>query len=482
MYDIITFIMATVFFVIIGIHPPWQSKKIQDSNKEVQDIPGPVAVPVLGTAWLFLLGVFQVEKIPDFYIRMREKYGSIVKEEALFNVPVISVYERTDIEKVLRSTGKWPIRPPTEAIAKYRSEHPERYSSTGLVNEQGEKWNFLRTTLTPALTSPKTIKDFLPELQEIADDWCHLIKQKRNSHGLIDNLEDLASRLGLEAICALVLGRRMGFLIEERKSQTAENLARAVHENFIACRDTYFGLPLWKLFPTTAYKKLCHSEETIYTIVEELVRCADDSIKDSAVIQSVLRADIDDREKRSAIVDFLAAGIHTLKNSLLLFLCQIGRSPECQMKILQDETKSYLKACQMETFRLSSTIHVLARITEHDLVLSGYHVPAGTVVLCQTAHACQNEANFKDATSFLPERWLDDRKSETSSTAAFLVNPFGYGKRICPGKRFIEQALPIIIEKMVREFVIDAKDPLETRFEFLVAPKAPVSMSFQDRL
>lgn len=44
-------------------------------------------------------------------------------------------------------------------------------------------------------------------MEEIADDWCHLIKQSRNNDGHISNLEELAGRLGLEATCALVLGK-----------------------------------------------------------------------------------------------------------------------------------------------------------------------------------------------------------------------------------------------------------------------------------
>lgn len=44
-------------------------------------------------------------------------------------------------------------------------------------------------------------------MEEIADDWCHLIKQKRDQTGLIHNLDELAGRLGLEATCALVLGK-----------------------------------------------------------------------------------------------------------------------------------------------------------------------------------------------------------------------------------------------------------------------------------
>ncbi|XP_066139110.1 ecdysone 20-monooxygenase [Euwallacea fornicatus] len=480
MIDVVTFFLGVIFFIFIGFRPPWQAKKLQDFK--CKDIPGPFSVPFIGTGWLFLAGRYHTSKIPEFYRDMREKYGRIFKEEALFNIPIISVFERSDIEKVLRSTGKCPIRPPTAAVAKYRTEHPERYASTGLVNEQGEKWQFLRTSLTTVLTSPKTIQDFLPQMDEIVDDWCHLIKQSRNERGYIEHLEDLAGRLGLEAICALVLGRRMGFLIEDQRCEVAEKLANSVHENFKACRDTYFGLPLWKVRETETYKRLCNSEREMYEFASELIKNADDSVRDSAVFQSVLNANVDDREKKSAIVDFLAAGIYTLKNSLLFLLYQVALNPDCQENIIKDQTKAYIKACSMETFRLTPTVHALARVTECDLELSGFHVNAGSIVLCQTSLACKNEVNFKNAKIFKPERWLNEDRNETAAAAAYLVTPFGYGKRICPGKRFIEQVLPVILDKMVQDFVVSVEKPMELAFEFLVSPKAPVCMRFRDRI
>lgn len=483
MIDIFTGILAAIFFIFIGYRPPWFSTKTSFyRSKEIQDIPGPIAFPILGTRWLFTIGKYQISKMHEYYKEMRDKYGPIFKEEALFNIPVVSVFDKADIEKVLRSTGKYPIRPPTEAVARYRQDHPERYFSKGMTNEQGEKWHFLRTSLTTVLTSPKTIQGFLPQMEEIADEWCHLIKQKRDKNGNINNLEELAGRLGLEATCALVLGRRMGFLIEDNTCETAQELAETVHQNFIACRDTYFGLPLWKLFPTPSYKRLCESERVIYELASELIRTADEATKESAVFQSVINADIDEREKKSAIVDFLAAGIHTLKNSLLFLLYQIAMNPKCQDQIVEDDTKTYLKACSMETFRLSPTVNCLARVIDTELDLSGYHVNAGSVLICHTALACQNNVNFKEAKKFKPERWLNEEKNETAASAAFLVTPFGYGKRICPGKRFIEQVLPVILDKMVENFRMVVFQPMELEFEFLLSPKGHVSMNFQDRV
>jgi len=63
------------------------------------------------------------------------RYGDIICEEALWNIPIISVKDKDFIERVLRNSGKYPIRPPNEVTANYRKSRPDRYTNTGLVNE-----------------------------------------------------------------------------------------------------------------------------------------------------------------------------------------------------------------------------------------------------------------------------------------------------------------------------------------------------------
>lgn len=70
-------------------------------------------------------------KLLDLFLR----YGSIVKEEALWNIPIINIVSRESIEKVLKQSGKYPLRPPNEVTAHYRNSRPDRYTNLGLVNE-----------------------------------------------------------------------------------------------------------------------------------------------------------------------------------------------------------------------------------------------------------------------------------------------------------------------------------------------------------
>lgn len=513
---------GAIFLYFLGYRPSWPNSSKNSTSmlcsKTICDIPGPIALPILGTRWVYSkLGGYTFGNIHIFYKDMFLQHGPVLKEEALWNIPVISIVERADIERVLRSSGKYPIRPPTEAIAHYRRSRPDRYTSTGMVNEQGEMWHYLRNSLTSELTSPRTIANFQDEVDKIADDWCHLIRHHRSSNGLVENLEILAGRLGLEAICSLVLGRRMGFLLPEGESEICKKLAEAVHSHFKACRDTYYGLPLWKLYPTDAYNRLVQSEEAIYDLALELVRKADDSTKESVVFQSVLNANVDENEKTAAMVDFIAAGIHTLGNSLVFLLYLISRHEKCQHKIFEELTnfdnnveritshldtiahnnnintklnnatnannKPYLKACVSESFRLLPTANCLARIIESPVeVTGGFRLPSGSVILCHTGLACRDDRNFTKAEEFKPERWISDGKQETSSAATFLVLPFGVGKRACPGKRFIEQVLPSILASTIRNFDLNSTKDMQLQFEFILSPKGPIEMTFTDRI
>lgn len=58
--------------------------------------------------------------------------------------------------------------------------------------------------------------------------------------------------------------------------------------------------------------------------------------------------------------------------------------------------------------------------------------------------ACRREENFWRANEYLPERWMEVREPHAVS----LVAPFGRGYRQCPGKRFVEQQLDLLLAKV----------------------------------
>ncbi|KAK0088673.1 hypothetical protein PV325_011092 [Microctonus aethiopoides] len=512
-------VTLAILVFVTGYRPPWwfwtgnshqsHRDKIKDEFPTVRDIPGPFSLPILGTRWIFSwFGYYRMEKIHLAYKDMNQHYGPLCKEIALWNYPVVSVYSRHDIELVLRRSPRYPLRPPQEIISYYRRSRKDRYTNLGLVNDafivpkitrQGETWQKLRDALTPKLMDPKTVLGYFPALNKVSDDFISLIKSRRKGNN-IHGFEELAYTMGLESTCTLILGRHLGFLTDTSTTLTTK-LAEAVRIHFTASRDAFYGLPLWKIFPTTYYKQLIESEDTIYNIISELLETIICEQKDDAhdapleaVFQSILREKtLDIRDKKAAIIDFIAAGIHTLGNTLVFIFHLIGRNPEVQ-KNLYDEvamlapkncdinadnlrSATYLRACINESFRFIPTTPCIARILDESITLSGYHLDPGTTVLLHTWIACLEDCNFRNASKWMPERWI--RPMEPHSR--LLVTPFGTGRRICPGKRFVEKGLQLIVARVVREFEIVAEDELELQFEYILAPKGPVSLSFHDR-
>lgn len=87
------------------------------------------------------------------------------------------------------------------------------------------------------------------------------------------------------------------------------------------------------------------------------------------------------------------------------------------------------------------------RETTADCVIGGYHVPKGVQIVFQHYVMSNEEEYFKDSNQFLPERWLKNNCLNRPAHP-FVSLPFGYGKRMCLGKRFAELEIQILLAKV----------------------------------
>ena len=95
---------------------------------------------------------------------------------------------------------------------------------------------------------------------------------------------------------------------------------------------------------------------------------------------------------------------------------------------------------------------------------------------------CRLEQYFKDAHQFRPERWIDP--IERSQTHPFALLPFGFGNRMCVGKRFSETEIYLAITKLILAFqieLVDKKQELELKHAFIVIPAHPISLHLTPR-
>ncbi len=98
----------------------------------------------------------------------------------------------------------------------------------------------------------------------------------------------------------------------------------------------------------------------------------------------------------------------------------------------------YLKAVIEEGLRLFPPIAVgLPRVSPGETV-DGYFIPKGAIVYTSGFAATHSESNFRNASSFIPERWIEvdcpDKKTASQ--------PFSLGSRGCLGRKCVDTSLP----------------------------------------
>lgn len=360
-------------------------------------------------------GKYDLLKLHEANIDKFKCYGPILKEEYEWRKPVVHLMRPEDFEQVFRAQGIYPHRPVNEFVCHYRRRNTDKYANVGISNQLGEEWFEQRKLLAPVMLKLGALDVYLPQLSEICDDLIDYIRQigtrLDDNCVQIADLQSTTYRLSLESICMLCLDSRMGCLSDERSSGSDEStsdqgdgfrLIEATRDLFSSYQELYYNPPLWKLFETEPYRRYVRSEDAIYQIADKYVERALIKLKadqasgqssQSSLLKTLLSLEIDERDVRTLIIDFISGGINTTSNSLSFILLHLANNPDAQSKLFTEiktvlagnltgitgqhlNQMKYLKACVKESFRLNSTIPCLVRLLPEEIVLNGYRIPA----------------------------------------------------------------------------------------------------------
>ena len=146
-----------------------------------------------------------------------------------------------------------------------------------------------------------------------------------------------------------------------------------------------------------------------------------------------------EKELLTEMFAFVFGGFETTAAALAWTIALLALHPEARQRA-QEEAASlgrnptyedlerfpYLRACWDEGQRVQS-IPYYPRDTKVDQVLGGYHVPAGSVLLCSPYALHYDERYWNEPEKFRPERWLEDKIEKRAFQA------FGSGERRCLG-------------------------------------------------
>ncbi|XP_068713686.1 cytochrome P450 27C1-like [Montipora foliosa] len=486
------------------------SAKIQDHGevRPFEDIPGPEK---------------SLKNMIDFYRRSEgftkvykhmqllfEEYGPILKH-TFMGEGVVHIIEPDNIEKVFRAEGEYPRRPVLDFWMEYRKRGN---NFPGIAVLQGQEWQRLRKCIAPKMMRLKTVEENIDNFNAVTEDAIARFTKLKEACGPnhhIPNLEDELKKFSTESIGTVAFNTRLG-LYQESPPEKAVKFIEAVDTFMVQTQKIMMsGVStfLRRYIDTPALKKFFKACDDIVEIGEyfisnkmkELKEMTEKGIEPSDEVVPLLtylltKEKLTLEEVNGLAIDVIAAGVDTTSTTLVWMLYHLARHPDVQDKIYQEFLEvagkggnitsfnigklSYLKACLKESMRLTNVVTTNGRILEQDVVLSGYRVPAKTWIFMEHYCTARSKKYFEDPLEFKPERWLRENRGESH---AFSILPFGYGVRMCLGRRVAELEIYLFFCKLLQRFRVEyIGEELDAVLKFLFCPEKPVKIKLVDRI
>ncbi|XP_069693132.1 probable cytochrome P450 CYP44 isoform X2 [Periplaneta americana] len=475
-------------------------------TKHFKEIPGPIRLPIIGNLYQYKFGKHKVEKYHMVLEDLYKQYGPLVRQDLGTNT-IIHVFDPDDIKTVYINEGTTPyVVPLQETVQLYRKT---RDMSLGLGNVNGEEWYKLRSAVRKMMLRKREVHYYLPLVQEVARDLVKHIIKKRGANGEVENLADEIAKWSHESAGMVCFENRLSSFDDNEAGERAQAMINANKVMFKLSSQLKFSLPIYMYIKTPKWKKLIQAEDFFYGMAVHYINTTIEKIENliqrnelpegkyNFLTYLLSRKELNRKDITIITFSLFTDGLSTTVPALLYNLYCLATNPEVQEKAyqeIQDNLKredvitystiqklSYLKAVVKETFRLYPTGTEISRIIQKDLVLSGYHVPAGSHVNLSPHVHFKSNKYFSRASEFLPERWI--RGNETSDVHPYLLTPFGHGVRTCAGMRFAEQDLHVALCSILLNFKLKypVSEPLEQIYSTLLFPDGPVKVQFISR-
>ncbi|XP_048483504.1 probable cytochrome P450 49a1 [Plutella xylostella] len=347
--------------------------------------------------------------------------------------------------------------------------------------------------------------------------------------GLIDEKRELPKdfqtelyKWALECVGAWALGTRLGCLNED--DAAAREIIRCIHGFFHSVPELELSAPLWRLYPTPAYntyvealdafRSLCLNRLTDKGVCAKIAQTSGEKVA-AILALDLLLVGVDTTAAAAASTFYLLAKNSRVQNRLHKELDK--NLPQDRVLTSKDlDRLPYLRACIKEALRIKPVILGNGRCLQSDTVISGYQVPKGSHIVFPHYIMSNEERYFPSPESYVPERWLKDhvdqqaggrgacpykgKEAEENEVGAgaharavwlrqretgihpFASLPFGFGRRMCIGKRFAETELQLLLARTFHRYTVSWQhDDLTYSVTPTYIPNEPLQFTLQPR-
>ncbi|CAN1230791.1 Licodione synthase [Linum grandiflorum] len=206
-------------------------------------------------------------------------------------------------------------------------------------------------------------------------------------------------------------------------------------------------------------RKGSQENEEEEVVVKDFIDMMLDIMEDDTAEIQVTRDHVE-----ALVLDMLTAGTDTTGTTLEWALAEIINHPKVLNKAKEEIDRvvgpnrlvqesdapnlPYIEAIIKETFRLHPTIPMINRQSSRECEISGYHIPAKTLLFVNMWSIGRDPKCWPDRTlEFYPDRFLKQTDLDDLD-----IKPFGSGRRICPGMPMALRQLPTALAAMIQCF------------------------------
>ncbi|XP_046575723.1 1,25-dihydroxyvitamin D(3) 24-hydroxylase, mitochondrial-like [Haliotis rubra] len=438
------------------------------SAKPFNDIPFKKGYPVINNMLEF---AGKYGKMHELIWSRHQQLGPIFREK----LGVLDSVMITDVEAIgdfLRQEGKYPMRTKVPVWSQYRKQAGE---AEGIFIADSEDWQRMRSVVDKPLLKIKTVESYADTFNIITTEFLDRLARLRGPDGVVENIDVELFNWSLE--------------------------------NPFFLRREYYPPTLAKIFRPLRYRAFTRSTDTLFRVARQCVDEALVELKSKTVSEEevgfleylLLKDTISKKEIYANVTELMSAAVDTTSNTVQFMLYEVAKNPDVQKKLREELERSvppgeiptpvhlrnmpYLKAVIKETLRLYPVGSYVGRINQHDIVILGYQVPKGKNVVVSLHAVGRSPSLYDEADTFRPERWMREMREASDKPAAFSHIPFGFGQRMCVGRRVAELEMQLLMAQMLQRFDLKPSgQPPPDIVQFVITrPKDPVRVKLVDR-
>ncbi|XP_022827531.1 cytochrome P450 4C1-like isoform X2 [Spodoptera litura] len=202
-----------------------------------------------------------------------------------------------------------------------------------------------------------------------------------------------------------------------------------------------------------------------------------------------------DDEIKEHLDTIVIASYDTTSTVLQTILLVLGTYPEVQERVYNEVQEVfqnsedlsmldlsklvYLEAVIKEVLRVYSTVPIVSRKLDTDIVLPNYTLRAGSTCILSIYGLHHHSSWGPDVKEFKPERWLNP---DTLPTNPNVYVPFSIGKRNCIGKQYAMMSLKTSLAHIVRKLHVSGDiSNMKWKYELVLKPAKPALIEFTIR-